>query len=175
MVLQQSDLLILGVVIGTHGLRGDLKIRGSDQDFPLLSKMHQLVFLREGETVLKCARRKAGWYKGHLLLQIAGYRDVRAVQHLVGCEVAVRRDDVPGLPAGEYYWFQLKGMTAVDRRLGALGCLEDIFTTAAHDIYVINGDYGEVLVPAVKAFIADVDLESNRILFDLPEGLVQET
>jgi 16S rRNA processing protein RimM len=39
---------------------------------------------------------------------------------------------------------------------------------------VINGEYGEVLVPAVDAFLVEVDLEERRVLFDLPEGLVQE-
>jgi 16S rRNA processing protein RimM len=175
MVLQRSALLVLGVVIGTHGLRGDLKIRGCAKDFPLLSQVRRLVFLREGETVDVCARHKADWHRGNLLLRVAGREDVDSVQHLLGCEVAVCRDDVPALPEGEYYWYQLKGLTAFDRRLGVIGCLEDVFTTAAHDVYVVIGDYGEVLVPAVDAFLVEVDLDKRRILFDLPEGLVQET
>jgi 16S rRNA processing protein RimM len=175
MVLQQSELLILGVVIGTHGLRGDLKVRGAAKDFPLLTQIRQLVFLRGDEAVLVCARRKADWYKGHILLQLNGLNHIDQVQQLVGCEVAVHRGDVPDLPAGEYYWFQLRGLEAIDRRLGSIGTLEDVFSTAAHDIYVINGDYGEVLVPAVDAFLIGVDLEKRCVMFDLPEGLVEES
>ncbi|MDK2847509.1 MAG: rRNA processing protein RimM [Desulfuromonadales bacterium] len=174
MVLQQSELLILGVVIGTHGLRGDLKVRGCAKDFPLLSRVPHLVFLREGETVEVCARRKDDWHRGNLLLHLVGLDDVNSVQHLIGCEVAVRRHDAPALPEGEYYWYQLEGLTAFDRQLGVIGSLDDVFTTAAHDVYVINGEYGEVLVPAVDAFLVEVDLEERRVLFDLPEGLVQE-
>lgn len=175
MVLQQNQLLSLGVVIGTHGLRGGLKVRGKARDFSLLSHIRRLVFLRAGEAVREAVRLKADWHKGNLLLQLAGLDDVEAAQQLVGCEVAVLRDEVPDPPAGEYYWFQLKGLAAFDRRLGAIGHLEDIFTTAAHDIYVIEGAFGEVMVPAVDAFLVEIDLEKRRVLFDLPEGLVQES
>jgi 16S rRNA processing protein RimM len=174
MTLQQKELLILGVVIGNHGLRGDLKVRGDDKDVSLLTQIRQLVFLRADETVRVCACGKADWHKGNVVLHIEGIDDVNAAQHLVGCEVAVRREDIPALPAGEYYWHQLKGLTASDRRLGVIGRIEDMFTTAAHDIYVIVGPYGEVLVPAVDVFLVEVDLQKRCVLFDLPEGLVQE-
>ena len=174
MILQQSELLILGVVIGTHGLRGDLKVRGYDKDVSLLSQIRQLVFLKGDETVRVCARGKADWHKGNVVLHLAGLDDLSSVQSLVGCEVGVRREDVPALPDGEYYWHQLKGLTAYDHRLGVIGCVDDVFTTAAHDIYVIVGSYGEVLVPAVDVFLVEVDLEKGCVMFDLPEGLVQE-
>ena len=174
MTLLQSDLLILGVVIGTHGLRGDLKVRGYDKDVSLLSQIRQLVFLQKDETVRVCACAKADWHKGNVVLRLAGIDDVDSAQHLVGCEIAVRCEDVPVLPAGEYYWHQLKGLTASDRRLGVIGRIEDMFTTAAHDIYVIVGSYGEVLVPAVSVFLVEVDLQKRCVLFDLPEGLIQE-
>lgn len=174
MTLLQSELLNLGVVIGTHGLRGDLKVRGYDKDVRLLSQVHQLVLLREDETVRVCACGKADLHKGNVVLHFTGIDDVSSAQPLVGCEVAVRREDIPVLPAGEYYWHQLKGLTASDRRLGIIGCIEDVFTTAAHDIYVIVGSYGEVLVPAVDVFLVEVDLQKRCVLFDLPEGLIQE-
>ncbi|MGE4545213.1 MAG: ribosome maturation factor RimM [Pedobacter sp.] len=174
MTLQQNELLILGVVIGTHGLRGDLKVRGDDKDVRLLTQIRQLVFLRGDETVRVCACDKADWHKGNVVLHLEGIKDVNSAQPLVGCEVAVQREDVPVLPAGEYYWHQLKGLTASDRRLGVIGRIDDIFTTAAHDIYVVVGSYGEVLVPAVDVFLVEVDLQKRCVLFDLPEGLVQE-
>lgn len=174
MNLQQDQLLSLGVAIGTHGLRGGLKVRGTARDFPLLARVRRLVFLREGAVVARAERKKADWHKGMLVLQLAGIGGVDAAQSLVGCEVAVVREDVPASAPGSHYWFQLEGLAAYDRRLGAIGRLEDIFSTAAHDIYVIQGDFGEVLVPAVDAFVVEVDLENRRVLFDLPEGLVQE-
>jgi 16S rRNA processing protein RimM len=57
---------------------------------------------------------------------------------------------------------------------GELGCLVDMFTTAAHDTYVVDGPYGEVLIPAVEQFILDIDHEKGLMQVDLPEGLVAE-
>jgi 16S rRNA processing protein RimM len=59
--------------------------------------------------------------------------------------------------------------------LGELGTLDDLFTTAAHDIYVVNGRFGEVLIPAVDEFVVEVDLPGRRMSVDLPEGLVRES
>lgn len=140
----------------------------------MLSQVRQVVFLRGAEPVRTCVCGKADWHKDNVVLHLEGLDDFNAVQPLIGCEVAVRREDIPALPEGQYYWHQLKGLTALDRRFGTIGLLDDMFTTAAHDIYVVVGSYGEVLIPAVEVFLVEVDLEKQCVLFDLPEGLVQE-
>ena len=52
--------------------------------------------------------------------------------------------------------------------------VEEVFTTAAHDIYVVRGRYGEVLIPAVAEFVVEIDRDGRRMTVDLPEGLVPE-
>ncbi len=49
-----------------------------------------------------------------------------------------------------------------------------MFTTAAHDVYVVKGGYGEVLIPAVGQFIEEINLEERRMLVDLPDGLIPQ-
>lgn len=110
--------------------------------------------------------------RGNLVVKLAGIDSVEAVQGLIGAAVLIDVNRLPDLPQGAYYWHQLRGLRAVDKQDGDLGTLDNLFTTAAHDIYVINGRYGEVLIPAVAQFIARIDLAAGQILFDLPEGLV---
>lgn len=175
MELADAELVTLGLVVGTRGLLGEIKVRGFAGDASLLSRVRDLVFLREGAVLDRCVRASARWHGGLLLLRLDGRERVEAVQDLVGCRVAVYRRDVPPRTDGRYYWFELQGLTALDRRLGEIGRLEEIFTTPAHDIYVVRGPYGEVLIPAVDAFLVEVDRPAGHVLFDLPEGLVQET
>lgn len=175
MDVTDAERVTLGVVIGVRGLRGEIKVRGFNGDASMLTRVRDLFFLREGGEAVCCASASTRWHGGVLLLRLAGREDVSAVRDLVGCQVAVRRRDVPPRPDGGCYWFELQGLTALDRRLGEIGRFDEIFTTPAHDVYVVRGPYGEVLIPAVDAFLVEVDRRAGRVLFDLPEGLVQET
>jgi len=171
----RDDLLVFGVVTGTHGLRGDLKVRpqsgdsGSVLDAPV-------VFLRRGagEPVEHKPVRIA-LHKGIVLLRLQGLEKIEAVESLVGSEVLMRYSDLPELVDDEYYWYELEGLTVFDQGRGEIGTLEDMFSTPAHDIYVVRGPLGEILIPAVDEFVLDVDLDRGRMTVDLPEGLVPDT
>ncbi len=169
-----TEWLRLGVVIGTHGLRGELKLRGEDPDFDLLLEQDEFFLQKKGAAPQACRIVRRSWSKNNLVVKLADFERVEAVQDLVGAAVLVDKGHLPALPDGEYYWYQLRGLHAIDSREGDLGTLDNLFSTAAHDIYVVNGRYGEVLIPAVAQFITEVDLAAGKILFDLPEGLVPE-
>jgi 16S rRNA processing protein RimM len=162
----------LGVVTGTHGLRGDLKVRPDSGD-PAALLAARTLFLRDrlGE-LLPYTPSKATPHKGAVLLRLHGLDSVEAVQPLVGCELLVVASELPPLGDDEFYWHDLQGLTVVDRNRGELGTLEDFFTTAAHDIYVVQGGLGEILIPAVDEFILEVDVAAKRLLVDLPDGLL---
>jgi 16S rRNA processing protein RimM len=167
-----DDLLRVGVITGLHGLRGDLKVRPSAEDSSALLAAVE-GFLRDRQGVLTAFRVAAvKLHKAMVLLRLQGRENIDAVQSLVGCEVLLHRSALPDLPDEEYYWFELEGLNVVDRRCGELGILEELFSTAAHDIYVVRGRYGEVLIPAVAEFIVEIDRVGRRMLVDLPEGLV---
>ncbi len=172
MTNSSTELLRLGVVTGSHGLRGEIKLRGEDPDFSVLLEHDELFLQQAGGTPLACRILRRSSVRGNLLVKLAGLDSVEAVQGLIGAAVLVDLNRLPTLPQGAYYWHQLRGLRAVDKRDGELGTLDNLFSTTAHDIYVINGRYGEVLIPAVEQFITEIDLAAGQILFDLPEGLV---
>jgi 16S rRNA processing protein RimM len=162
----------LGVVTGTHGLRGDIKVRPDSGD-PDALQAARTFFLRDrtGE-VLSYTPDKVTLHKGAVLLHLVGLDSIEAVQSLIGCEVLVLASELPDLAEGEFYWRDLQGLTVVDRNRGEIGTLEDFFTTAAHDIYVVQGAHGEILIPAVDEFVMEIDMAGRRLLVDLPDGLL---
>lgn len=174
MKAEAEELFQTGVVSGTHGLRGDLKVRPlSAGSSSLLGA--PLVFLRVADGEVRSYRPlRAVMHKGLVLLRLQGLESLEAVQSLVGAEVLMRYADLEEPEDEEFYWFQLQGMTVVDRSRGELGTLQDLLTTAAHDIYVVHGPYGEVLIPAVAQFVVEVDLEGRQMIVELPAGLVRE-
>jgi 16S rRNA processing protein RimM len=174
MGVEEGELVRLGMVMGTHGLRGDLKIMPQSPDAQALLDARQIFLRRAGEPAVAYSPMRTTVHKAVYLLRLEGLDHINAVESLVGCEVLIRRDDLPEPEGDDVYWMDLQGMTVVDRLCGELGTLDDLFTTAAHDVYVVNGRFGEVLIPAVGEFIVEIDLPGRRMSVDLPEGLVRE-
>lgn len=172
----KDDLFLLGVVTGTHGLRGDLKIRPLTERSDSLPDAETIFLRRPGSAdSVSHLPERVTIHKGGYLLRLQGFGDINAVQPLVGCEVLMRYGDLAPLDEDEFYWFELEGLEVIDRNRGELGVLEETFSTAAHDIWVVRGRFGEVLIPVVEEFIVEIDREARRLQVDLPAGLVPET
>lgn len=164
----------IGQVTGTHGLRGDLKIRLNSGDPDLLLSVRQISLHLPAGDILNLKITRQVLHKGQVLLRFQDYDSINLVERMVGSRVFVAEEELPELKAGEYYWGQLSGLEVIDQDKGTIGHLKDIFTTAAHDTYVVKGAYGEVLIPAVKQFILEVNLERRVMKVSLPQGLVPE-
>ncbi|BCA80548.1 ribosome maturation factor RimM [Desulfuromonas sp. AOP6] len=169
-----KEFLLVGTVAGTHGLRGDLKVRPLAGLCPLSADKMVLLRVADREPEAHIPARVAS-HKGGYLLRLQGLEHIDSVQRLIGAEVLMRRQDVPEPEPDEFYWGEVQGFVVRDVSLGELGTLDDTFSTAAHDIFVVNGSYGEVLIPVVEAFLVEVDRVQKCIVVDLPEGLVQKS
>lgn len=165
-------LLEIGKIVGTHGLRGDLKVRLHSGDPELLLSLNSVsLTLPNGEMITVEINRHL-LHKGQVLLRLQGYESIDFAEPLVGSLVLVAENLLPELDADEYYWKQLDGLQVIDCNLGEIGLLKDLFTSGAHDTYVVKGKLGEILIPAVQQFIIKVDIEERVMHVALPEGLV---
>ena len=174
--MQPADvdpLFPAGVVIGVHGLRGDLKVRPLSGDSTALDSVKEVTLRGTTKSSLHKVQ-KAARHKGNLLIHLEGVTSVERAEEFIGCDVLISHDDLRELPEDEFYWFQLEGLRVDDCQLGDLGTIIEIFTTPAHDILVVRGPRGEVLIPVVDAFILKIDEEAKVMHVDLPEGLVPE-
>lgn len=168
-----DPLFPAGVVIGVHGLRGDLKVRPLSGDSTSLDSVREIT-LQRGSARSCYKVEKAKRHKGNLLIHLEGVASIEDAEGLIGSDVLISRDDLKDLPDDEFYWFQLEGLRVVDHHLGEIGEVTEIFTTPAHDILVVQGSRGEVLIPVVDAFILRIDETEKTMYVDLPDGLVPE-
>jgi 16S rRNA processing protein RimM len=168
----EKDLFCLGVIIGTHGLRGDLKVKSLSEGADSLLAARRVFLRRAGQELQEYQPARVVAHKGGYLLRLRGHERIEEAEVLAGAEVLMPFADLPDLDETEHYWFELQGLRVIDRTRGELGQLEDLFSTPAHDIYVVRGPLGEVLIPAVEAFIGRIDLEAGTMDVDLPEGLI---
>lgn len=167
-----QDLLEVGVVVGTHGLKGDLKIRPLPTG-ELALPGARTVYLQDSEGDLaRYQAVRSTPHKQYILLRLSGLETLAAVKSLTGASVLMDSADLPELAEDQFYWSDLEGLAAVDRQRGEIGRVVGMFSTPAHDILEIEGTAGEILVPAVEPFLVELDRDNGCLHLDLPEGLI---
>jgi 16S rRNA processing protein RimM len=173
MSISEDPLIEAGQIIGTHGLRGDLRVRPLSGDPGPLLQGKEFVLRLPGGQLQKVTPQRQALHKGIVLLRLIGFESLTDVEGLKGCRVLLDRALFPAMESDEFYWHQIEGSQVVDRQLGDIGRLVSMFTTAAHDTWVVEGASGEVMIPVVAEFVVSIDTENKVIQVDLPEGLVE--
>ena len=170
--MEKSGLVPIGKVVRTHGVRGAVKIHPYGETLGEL-KAGEKVFsgvsegVVEREFTLVSLRAQSRVWIG----EFEEIGDMNEARELAGKELFVPRERLPVLPDGEYYQFQLIGLTVETKDGGNLGTLRGILETGGNDVYVVDCDGKELLVPAIEDVICEIDLDNNRMVVDLPEGL----
>jgi 16S rRNA processing protein RimM len=156
-------------VLGAHGIRGELKCR-IVTDFPSRR------FRRGHTVVLDGVPHTIQTARVHgmtvlLKLEDVGDRDVAAA--LRGKEIQIRAEDAVALPKGQFFWHQVIGLQVEDATTHEpLGEVTDILETGANDVYVVRGGRGEILVPAIKDVVKQIDPAAGRMLIQPLPGLL---
>jgi len=167
-----SDLLLaVGRVLRPHGVRGELVLEVLTE-FPERLAENETVYL--GEAGAPRTLQRVRFSRGRLLVQLEGCLTLEAAEALRGQLVQIRESQAAPLPPGHYYQHQIIGLEAVTDTGEVLGQVTEILETGANDVYVVAGAAGEVLLPALRSVVLQIDLEAHRMLVHLPEGLRPE-
>lgn len=156
-------------VLSAHGIRGELKCRVIT-DFPKQRfKRGNRVLIRGDAYTVQSARIQGN----ALLLKLAEVADRNAAETFRGADVEVRTEDAGALPKGQFYWHQVIGLQVIDITTSEeLGTVADIIETGANDVYLVRGARGEVLIPAIKDVVKDIDLANGRMLIEPLPGML---
>ena len=156
---------------GAHGLRGEVVLQfhdGPDRD---LKSGDPIRLHLPGKPHTTYRVSSARPHKGRFIVALDTITDRNQAEALIGADIIVDPAALPPLDDGEYYWADLIGLKVVTLDRQCLGTLTAIFPTGSNDVYVVKGDTGEILVPALESVVVGVDLEAGVMQIDLPEGL----
>lgn len=169
----EPTLVLLGRVTGVHGLRGDLRVRPESSDGSALLELEHLLLRPPGsDTPSRYKVTRAVARRGVMQIHLKGIDRIEMAEALVGGELLTTADALPELDEDEYYWHELDGMQVIDVQRGELGTIVDLLPTGAHDVYVVQGPLGEILIPAVEVFVLEIDRQQRLMRVDLPDGLI---
>ena len=115
--------------------------------------------------------RSAELGKGKLSLALEGIVNRDDAERLRQCYLTVPEDQVPPLPEGQYYYFQITDLRVSTQEGEYLGCISQILPTGSNDVYVVSKEGKELLIPALDDVIKEVDVKRGTMTVDLPEGL----
>ena len=167
-----EKLLQVGVITQTHGVRGEVKVFPPTDDPARFKKLKQVV-LDTGKETLPLEVESVKFFKQFVILKFKGYDNINDVEKYKRCPLLVDRENAVPLGEDEYYIADMIGMEVVTEDDEIFGTLKDVIETGANDVYVIDSEkHGEVLVPAIRECILDVDIESHRMKIHLMAGLI---
>ena len=164
----------LGRVNRTHGLKGELKFAPLDDDGQVLESLDR-VMLGDAQEELKEFRVESlRGVPGSRIIKFSGLDSVEEAKALTGETLYRHRDDFDRLPAGEYYRFEIEGLKAYDDDGKYYGRVVEIIATGSNDVYVVQDEDRELLLPMVDSVVHRIDLEQGKLTFHVVEGLIED-
>ncbi|MCF2683058.1 ribosome maturation factor RimM [Faecalicatena contorta] len=167
-----EELLQVGVITSTHGVRGEVKVYPTTDDAARFKQLKH-VLLDTGKETLPLEIQGVKFFKQFVILKFKGFDNINDIERYKRCPILVERCDAVELEEDEYFIADMIGMAVETEDGKEFGTLKDVIETGANDVYVIDSaEHGEVLVPAIKECILDVNIEEGKMKIHLMDGLV---
>lgn len=179
-----DNMLRVGVISSTHGIKGEVKVFPTTDDprrFDKLKKVYMDYSKKgiKGKLNSECIELEVAgvrYFKQFVIVKFKGIDDINDVEEYKGMDLYVTREDAVPLEENENYICDLIGLKVVSDKGEVIGEVSDILQTGANDVYLVksNEAFGnkELLFPAIKQCILDVDLEKKEVLVHIMEGLL---
>lgn len=167
-----EQLLQVGVISSTHGIRGEVKVFPTTDDVKRFKKLKQVI-LDTGREQLPLEVEGVKFFKQFVILKFKGIDNINDIEKYKGKSLLVDREHAVKLRKDEYFIADMIGMDVFTEDEAFFGILKDVLETGANDVYIVEGKDGqEVLIPAIKQCILNVDVEKKKMVIHLLEGLV---
>jgi len=167
--------ITIGKIVNTHGIRGEVKVKvfsDSIERFENVDKLFATADEAPEAKRLEFGIANIRYHKDMVLLTFKEIIDLTAAQKLKDYFLQVPRSDLPDLPVGKYYIFQLIGLQVWEGNV-CFGRITDVMQPGSNDVYAVSDGKLEILIPALKSVIKSVDLEKGRMDVELPAGLLE--
>jgi len=169
----QSELVNIGRVSAAVGLKGEVRIvlHSADSD-NLKEGKHLLLKLGNKKFEADCV--KVRYQNDRPVIRIEGVEDRNAAEELRGMEIFIAADQLEELPEGEHYVRDIVGYSVIDRASDTtIGTLKDVIQNTSQNVLDIEGEDGrQILVPAVDAFLKNIDDENGITELELIPGFI---
>ncbi|MDK4679552.1 ribosome maturation factor RimM [Kingella negevensis] len=160
-----QNWVAMGYIKGVFGVRGWVKVQPSTEYIDSLLDYPEWRLVKDKD--VQIVEVEAGKIAGdELQVKFSHIHDRDDAALLRGYTIEISRDSFAETEEDEYYWTDLVGMQVVNREGAQLGKVTKLMETGAHDVLVIRGESGDILIPFVSHYIDDVNKETKIITVD---------
>ena len=162
--------IAVGRITRAHGLRGEVSVLPLTQVTSRFERGSRLLAGEDEDRALVVSSARPN--RDRMLVLFEGVHDRDAAEALRGLYLFVRTSEAPPLPEGEFWPHELIGCEVITEGGRVLGQLREVIRTRANDVWSVQSDDGgEVLVPALRDVVEDVDVDARRVVVREVPGL----
>lgn len=169
-----ENLLQVGAITSTHGVKGEVKIFPMTDDVRRFKKLKQVI-LDTGKEQIILEVEGVKFFKQMVIMKFKGFDNPNDIEIYRGKGLFVTREQAVKCEKDEYFIADLIGCSVIDEDENKLGIVDDVLLTGANDVYIIKTkDNKEILIPAIKECILKVDMPNKIIKIHVMAGLLED-
>ena len=169
---EMEDFFQIGIITSTHGLKGEVKVFPTTDDVRRFKRLREVI-LDTGKERIDLEVENAKFFKQFVILKFKGIDDINEVEKYRKASLLVTRKNAVRLKEDEYFVADLMGLKVQNEDGTEIGVLRDVMETGANDVYIIDlYDGRELLLPAIRQCVLEIDVEAGFIRIHILEGLL---
>ena len=170
---KNSELILIGEIVSAVGIKGEVKVKSYSSGPDRFQRLDD-IRLEKSAGVFDVKNIASAGIKGNMAtIKFSDIQDRNAAESLVGAKLYIEESQLEELPEDTYYVRDLIGLRVLDQEDNPVGEIKDVLQNGPQDIYVIKLSEGkEAMVPAVKEFIKEIDINSKLIRINFIEGML---
>ncbi len=167
-----DELIKIGIITSSHGIRGEVKVYPTTDDVNRFKKLKECIIATKRENITVHIEN-CKFFKNMVILKFKEYSNINDIEVFRQCDLYVTRENAVKCNKDEYFIGDIIDSLVIDDKGQKIGNLTEVLTTGANDVYVIKQENDkEILIPAIKQCIINVDLDNKVITVQLMEGMV---
>lgn len=162
----------IGQIVNTSGLKGVIKVKPFTDDITKFNNLKTIYMLVKKE-LKEFKIEDVRFNKNMVFLKLEGINTVEEAESYRNLYLKIKRDKNEKLEENSYYIVDIIGSKVYTDLQEELGEIVDVFSTGSNDVYVVKDNLGkQILLPAIKDVIKNVDIQNKKIIVHLLEGLI---
>jgi len=169
---ERPEFISIGLITKAHGIKGEVLVSSLTDNPEQFETSKQIFITQKDGKQNKFSIQRVRKQNDRFIIKFFGINNRNQAETLQKCLIEKRLQDVDKLPANEYFIFDLIDLKVYTTDFQLLGRIKDVLSLSANDIYVVQGESKEYLIPAIKSVIKKIDLEKETVLIEPLEGLL---
>jgi 16S rRNA processing protein RimM len=167
-----QEFLEVGQIVNTFGIKGFVKVVPFTDDINRFDELKK-VYIKNKSEKKELEIQEVKYHKNMVLIKFKGIDKVEDAENLRNQYIFINRKDRKPLEKDTYFIVDLLGLEVYTDENKLLGKIDDIFNTGSNDIYVVKDELGkQILLPAIKDVVKEIDMENKKIIVHLLNGLI---